>query len=195
MIPSRRAGEERRGVHPLRQGPSRQDELRDGRCRQRDAPVDGALQRPGRHRPGERAAEGHGLSDQRGDLGTGPRRHRRQHRRPAFAKDARLRLIGVTSPRRSKYLPEIPTIAESGLPGYEFDSWFGLLGPAGVSPAYANRIDAAMAKLLRDPVILERLDKQGIEPKAMNNADFSRLLAADYERMAKMVKTSGAKLD
>ncbi|MBP8087187.1 MAG: tripartite tricarboxylate transporter substrate binding protein, partial [Polaromonas sp.] len=49
----------------------------------------------------------------------------------AFAKDSRIRLIGVTSPKRSKYLPEVPTSAESGLPGYQFDSWFGLLGPAG----------------------------------------------------------------
>ena len=113
----------------------------------------------------------------------------------AFAKDSRLRLIGVTSQRRSKYLPELPTIAESGLPGYEFDSWFGLLGPAAIPAAEANRINAAMAKLLRDPVILERLDKQGIEPRALGNADFARLLAADYDRMAKVVKASGAKLD
>lgn len=113
----------------------------------------------------------------------------------AFAKDTRLRLIGVTSPRRSKYLPDIPTIAESGLPGYEFDSWFGLLGPAGVPAAEVNRINAAMGKLLKDPVILERLDKQGIEPRAMSNTEFARLLAADYERMARVVKASGAKLD
>ena len=52
-----------------------------------------------------------------------------------------------------------------------------------------------MAKLLRDPVILERLDKQGIEPLAMGNADFARLLAVDYERMAKVVKASGAKVE
>jgi tripartite-type tricarboxylate transporter receptor subunit TctC len=113
----------------------------------------------------------------------------------SFAKDARIRLIGVTSPKRSKYLPEVPTIAESGLPGYEFDSWFGLLGPAATPAAEATRINTAMAKLLKDPVILERLDKQGIEPKAMSNADFSKLLAADYVRMAQVVKASGAKIE
>lgn len=79
----------------------------------------------------------------------------------AFAKDSRIRLLGVTSPQRSKYLPELPTIAESGLPGYAFDSWFGLLGPAATPPAEATRINTAMARLLKDPVILERLDKQG----------------------------------
>ena len=113
----------------------------------------------------------------------------------AFAKDSRIRLIGVTSSQRSKYLPEVPTIAESGLAGYQFDSWFGLLGPAGVPAAEIQRVNAAVAKLLKDPVILERLDKQGIEPSAMSNAEFSRLLEIDYERMAKVVKTSGAKVE
>jgi len=113
----------------------------------------------------------------------------------AFAKDSRIRLLGVTSPQRSKYLPELPTIAESGLPGYAFDSWFGLLGPAATPAAEATRINSAMARLLKDPVILERLDKQGIEPRAMSNADFGKLLAVDYKRMADVVKASGAKIE
>jgi tripartite-type tricarboxylate transporter receptor subunit TctC len=113
----------------------------------------------------------------------------------AFAKDSRVRLLGVTSPQRSKYLPELPTIAESGLPGYQFDSWFGFLGPAAIPTAEANRINAAVSKLLKDPVVLARLDKQGIEPRDLSNADFGKLLAADYVRMAQVVKASGAKLD
>ncbi len=113
----------------------------------------------------------------------------------AFANDSRLRLLGSTSPERSKFLPTLPTIAESGLPGYQFDSWFGLLGPAGVPAAEADRINAAVGQLLRDPAILERLDRQGVEPRAMSNADFARLLAADAKRMASVVKTSGAKID
>jgi tripartite-type tricarboxylate transporter receptor subunit TctC len=113
----------------------------------------------------------------------------------AFAKDSRIRLIGVTSPKRSKYLPDVPTIAESGLPGYQFDSWFGLLGPAATPAAEVNRVNAAMAKVLKDPVVLERLDKQGIEPLAMSNADFAKLLANDYKRMAEVVKASGAKIE
>jgi tripartite-type tricarboxylate transporter receptor subunit TctC len=113
----------------------------------------------------------------------------------AFAKDSRVRLLGVTSPQRSKYLPELPTIAESGLPGYQFDSWFGFLGPAAIPTAEANRINAAVSKLLKDPVVLARLDKQGIEPRDMSNADFSKLLAADFVRMAQVVKASGAKID
>lgn len=113
----------------------------------------------------------------------------------AFARDSRIRLVGVTSPKRSKYLPDVPTIAESGLPGYQFNSWFGLLGPAGTPAADISRVNAAVARLLKDPVILERLDKQGIEPLAMSNADFAKLLATDYERMAQVVKASGAKVE
>ncbi len=113
----------------------------------------------------------------------------------AFAKDSRVRLLGVTSPQRSKYLPDLPTIAESGLQGYQFDSWFGFLGPAAIPAAEANRINAAVSKLLKDPVVLARLDKQGIEPRDMSNADFGKLLAADYVRMAQVVKASGAKID
>jgi tripartite-type tricarboxylate transporter receptor subunit TctC len=113
----------------------------------------------------------------------------------AFAKSNRIRLIGVTSPKRSKYLPDVPTIAESGLPGYQFDSWFGLLGPVSTPTSEVNRINAAMAKLLKDPVVLDRLDKQGIEPLAMSNTDFAKLLAVDYKRMAEVVKASGAKVE
>jgi tripartite-type tricarboxylate transporter receptor subunit TctC len=112
-----------------------------------------------------------------------------------FAKDSRLRLLGVTSTKRSKYLPDLPALAESGLPGYQFDSWFGFVGPAGTPAAQADRINAAVGKLLKDPAILERLDKQGIEPQAMSNADFAKLLAADYVRMAAVVKAAGTKLD
>jgi tripartite-type tricarboxylate transporter receptor subunit TctC len=112
-----------------------------------------------------------------------------------YVKDARLKLIGVTSSTRSHFLPDIPTIAESGVPGYEFDSWFGLLGPAGIPRATVDQINASVAKLLKDPVILERLAKQGIEPQAMSADAFAKLLVADFGKMAKVVKTSGARVD
>ena len=113
----------------------------------------------------------------------------------SFAKDSRIRLLGVTSLKRSKYLPEVASLAESGLPGYEFDSWFGLLGPAGVAKAEVERVNTAMGALLKSQVILERLDKQGIEPRALTPDDFGKLLRADYVRMAQVVKASGAKVE
>jgi tripartite-type tricarboxylate transporter receptor subunit TctC len=111
-----------------------------------------------------------------------------------FAKDSRVRMLGVSGAKRSKFLPELPTIAES-LPGYEFDSWLGLLAPAGTPKATVEQINAAMAKLLKDPVILERLDKQGVIPRAMSPDEFNALLRADFEKMGKIVKAAGAKID
>jgi tripartite-type tricarboxylate transporter receptor subunit TctC len=107
-----------------------------------------------------------------------------------FAKDARIRILGVTSRERSPFLPAVPPVAES-LPGYEFDSWFGLLAPAGTPRAVVERINAEVGKLLRDPVILKRLASQGVVPRPLSPEAFARLVREDYEETAKMVKTVG----
>jgi tripartite-type tricarboxylate transporter receptor subunit TctC len=116
-----------------------------------------------------------------------------------FVGDARVRMLGATGAKRSKFLPELPTIAESAPEGplrdYRFDSWIGLLGPAGLPAATLARLNAAVAQLLREPVVLERLAKQGVEPQAMSPAQFGALLKDDYARMAKIVKASGARID
>src|SRR5438034_200297 len=107
-----------------------------------------------------------------------------------FVKDERIRLLGVTSPKRSAFLPEVPPVAES-VPGYGFDSWFGLLAPAKTPKAVIARINAGVAKLLRDPVILGRLAGQGVEPRPLSPEAFERLIREDYENMAKVVKAVG----
>src|SRR5712691_7859605 len=107
-----------------------------------------------------------------------------------FAKDARMRLLGVTSQKRSAFLPNVPPVAES-LPGYGFDSWFGLLAPAKTPKAVIARINVAVAKLLRDPVILARLASQGVEPRPLSPEAFERLIREDYEDMAGVVKAVG----
>src|SRR5437879_6575124 len=107
-----------------------------------------------------------------------------------FVKDGRIRLLGVTSQRRSAFLPEVPPVAES-VPGYGFDSWFGLLAPAKTPKGVIARINAAVAKLLRDPVILARLATQGVEPRPLSPEAFERLIREDYEDMAKLVKAVG----
>jgi tripartite-type tricarboxylate transporter receptor subunit TctC len=107
-----------------------------------------------------------------------------------FAKDSRIRLLGVTSLKRSPFLPELPPVAES-VRGYEFDSWFGLLAPARTPKAVIERINAAVAKLLRDPAILARLAHQGVVPRPMSPDEFERLIREDYEEMAKVVKAVG----
>ena len=111
-----------------------------------------------------------------------------------FAKDARVRLLGVTGAKRSRFLPELPAVGEQ-LPGYVFDSWLGMLGPAGMPKATVTEINAAVNKLLHDPSMLERLAKQGVEPQAMTPEAFGTLLRADFQKMAKVVKASGARID
>ena len=112
-----------------------------------------------------------------------------------FARDPRVRMLGVTGSKRSRFLAELPTLAESGAAGYEFDSWLGLLGPAGMPKAVVDQLNAAMATLLKDPRILERLARQGIEPRPLSPDAFSALLRKDFVKMARVVKISGARID
>src|SRR5215467_10423151 len=92
-----------------------------------------------------------------------------------FAKDARLRIIGVTSLEPSPFLPGVPPLAAT-VRGYEFDSWFGLLAPARTPKAVIERINSEVAKLLRDPTILARLAGQGVAPRALSPEAFARLV-------------------
>src|SRR5438552_4684782 len=108
-----------------------------------------------------------------------------------FAKHERIRLLGVTSAKRSAFLSGVPPVAES-VPGYRFDSWFGLLAPARTPKPVIARINAAAAKLLRDPVILARLATQGVEPRPLSPEAFDRLIREDYDDMARVVKAVGS---
>lgn len=113
----------------------------------------------------------------------------------ALAKDARVRPLAVTTAARSIFFPSLPTVAESGYPGFSYGSWFGLLGPAGLPRAATERINGEMSKLLKTPVIMERLAKIGIEPLALPQSQFEKLLAEDHQRIEKIVKISGASAD
>jgi tripartite-type tricarboxylate transporter receptor subunit TctC len=112
-----------------------------------------------------------------------------------YVKDPRVRALASTGAKRSKFLPDLPTVDESGVKGYAFDSWIGLLAPAGTPRAAVDEINAGVAKLLKDPLILERLDKQGVVPQAMTPGAFAELLRGDYAKMARVVKISGARID
>jgi tripartite-type tricarboxylate transporter receptor subunit TctC len=112
-----------------------------------------------------------------------------------YTQEQRLRMLAVTGPKRSKFLPQLPTVAQSGIPGYEVESWLGLLGPAGMPRTVVERIDSEMAKLLQGAVILERLDKQGVETETLTSAQLAERLRNEQSRWAEIVKRSGAKLD
>lgn len=112
-----------------------------------------------------------------------------------FQNDARMKLLASTGEARSPFLPTLPTVAESGLPGYAFDSWIGLLAPAGTPRAEVDRLHAATNKVLADPAIQERFKRLGIEPRSQSVEAFQKLLRADWDAMGAVVRASGAKVD
>jgi tripartite-type tricarboxylate transporter receptor subunit TctC len=112
-----------------------------------------------------------------------------------FKSDARMKLLAYTGKSRSKFLPDLPTVAESGYPAFQFDSWMGLLGPAGMPRAEVDRINAAMQKVLADPVIQERFARLGVEQAVMGVDAFQALLRADWDSAGVIVRASGAKID
>lgn len=112
-----------------------------------------------------------------------------------FKQDARIKLLAYTGPQRSRFLPELPTVAEAGVPGYKFDSWIGLLGPAAMPKAEVERINAAMQKVLADPAVQQRFNNLGVETAPMSSDDFQKLLRADWDTAGAIVKASGAKVE
>jgi tripartite-type tricarboxylate transporter receptor subunit TctC len=110
-------------------------------------------------------------------------------------KAGKLRALGVTSTARAPALPEVPTIAESGLPGFDASSWFGLLAPAGTPPAIVAKINAEIAKWLATPEAKEKLLAAGANAAGGTPDDFARHIAAETAKWAKVVKESGAKVD
>jgi len=111
-----------------------------------------------------------------------------------FAADNRIRFLGVSSEKPSPFVPGIPPIANT-VKGYVFDSWFGLLAPAGTPKEVTNKISTEMAKLLKQPDIIERMRRQGIEIGSLTPSEFNQLLVKDFDRMANVVRSSGAKAE
>ena len=112
-----------------------------------------------------------------------------------FKNDARMKILAYTGSQRSKFMPELPTVAEAGVPGYKFDSWIGVLAPASLPRAEAEKINAAMQKVLAMPAVQERLANLGVEPGTMSVDAFQALLKADYEQAGVLVKASGARIE
>lgn len=112
-----------------------------------------------------------------------------------FKGDARIKPLAYTGTQRSKFLPELPTVAEAGVAGYKFDSWFGLLAPAGTPRAEIERINNALIKVMAEPAVQERFQRLGVETGTMAPDDFQKLLRADWDQSGVLVKASGARLE
>jgi tripartite-type tricarboxylate transporter receptor subunit TctC len=110
-------------------------------------------------------------------------------------KSGKLRPIAATGAQRSPLLPEVPTVRESGLPGYEVTSWYGLFGPAALSKDIVSKVNADTVAFLNAPDFKQRLATLGAEPAPMKPEEFARFVQADIQKWAKVVKASGAKAD
>ena len=106
--------------------------------------------------------------------------------------NGRLRAIAVTSAKRSAILPQVPTVAESGLPGFEVNSWYGVFGPAALPANLRARINGDIVAILGDNDLKQRLAKLGAEPGPMSADAFSSFVKNDVAKWAKVVKESGA---
>jgi tripartite-type tricarboxylate transporter receptor subunit TctC len=104
-----------------------------------------------------------------------------------------LRALGTTGKTRSKLLPDVPTIDEAGVPGYEATIWLGLMAPAGTPQPVVDKLNAEVKKVLSRPDVQEAWAKQGATPLIMSPAEFDKYLRADIEKWAKVIETAGLK--
>ncbi|GGH54413.1 MFS transporter [Comamonas phosphati] len=110
-------------------------------------------------------------------------------------KAGKLKALAVTSSQRSPSAPDIPTVAESGLPGYESIAWNGLLAPAGTPKEVVERLNAELKKVLDNPEVKQRFEAQGFAAAWNTPAAYGKFLQAEVDKWAQVVKASGAKID
>ncbi len=107
----------------------------------------------------------------------------------------RLRPLAVTTMKRSPMFPEMPTLDEAGVPGYEFSAWYGLLVPAGTPKRISRRLNDDMATILNSSMLKEQFAVQGLEPTASSSGQFAAFIKAEIEKWGKVIAASGAKAD
>lgn len=110
-------------------------------------------------------------------------------------KSGRLKVIGVMSKERSTLAPNLPTLAESGIPGYDSSGWFAILAPAGTPPAVVTRLNTEITTVLRLPEIQERFSAAGLEPLSSTPEQLAQLIKTETAKWSRVIKESGAKVD
>jgi tripartite-type tricarboxylate transporter receptor subunit TctC len=112
-----------------------------------------------------------------------------------YVRSGRVRALAVSTARRSAAFPELPTIAEAGVKGYEMTTWYGLLAPAGTPRDIINKIRDQVVVALRTPEMKQRLDEIGAEPGGMSPTEFAAFIVSETAKWGKVVKESGATID
>ena len=110
-------------------------------------------------------------------------------------KAGKFKALAVTTAQRSKLAPELPTMAEAGLPGFDISTWFGLFAPAGTPKDVIAKWNGEVAKILTSPEMREKLIAQGAEPAPTTPGEFAAFVKNEITKYAKIVKASGAKVD
>lgn len=112
-----------------------------------------------------------------------------------FVKSAQLRALAVTTATRVTALPDVPTMVEAGVPGYEVAGWNGLVGPAGLPAAIVERLNTTVVRIVQEPAMRQFLLEQGAEPTPDTPAEFAAYLAREVDKWAKIVKAAGAQVE
>jgi len=110
-------------------------------------------------------------------------------------KAGRLRPLGVTAPARIPTLPDVPTLAESGLPGYSAVAWYGVVGPAGIPAPVVAALSRAVLDVLAQPEVIRRLAASGVDVNAAGSEEFRKLIEAEIPKWAAVVKAAGVRAD
>ncbi|MGI4777706.1 MAG: Bug family tripartite tricarboxylate transporter substrate binding protein [Janthinobacterium lividum] len=113
----------------------------------------------------------------------------------SFVRDKRLKMLAVTTGKRMALFPDVPTLAESGMPGLEVGAWQGVMVPAGTPPAVVSRLNAEIVKALNTPAVRERLALQGAEPLGSTPGEYGAYVQKELKRWAGVVKATGVTLD
>jgi tripartite-type tricarboxylate transporter receptor subunit TctC len=109
----------------------------------------------------------------------------------ALIRGGKLKLIGVTTPKRMPQFPDVPTVAESGLSGFEFNSWFAMMAPAGTPKAIVQTLHAEAVKALADPEVREKLQGLGLTPRGTSPDDLGKAMRAQLTRYGALIKQAG----
>jgi tripartite-type tricarboxylate transporter receptor subunit TctC len=110
-------------------------------------------------------------------------------------RSGRMKPLGVSTPQRSSLLPEVPTLAESGAPGYVMNTWWGVLGPSGMPAGVALKLNRDVAAILAQPASAKRLEAEGAVPSPLAGAEFARMLNTEVEKWTRVAHDARIKAE
>ena len=112
-----------------------------------------------------------------------------------YLQSNRLRALGITSAKRSPAVPDIPTIAEQGVPGYELTTWHGILAPVSTPPAIAAQINEFLVRAMRSPELAERFTREGVDIIGSTQEQFTHHIRSEQEKWGRLIRERGMKAE